>query len=125
MIDIQPLRSTEPESYSHIMNFTGAATAALVKNYGKGGTPTRTGVGLHTLTFADPPGNLIGTAGFSFQGTGVNGFTVLEGTFTAASGATKATLTLTVLNAAAAATDVPTTAKLTLDVRFKRAGVTV
>ena len=125
MIDSILLRTTEPESYSHVMNFTGAATAALVKNFGKGVTVTRTGVGLFTITFAEAPGNLIGISGSGFQGTGVSGFTVLEGTFVLQVGATKATLTFSVLGPTQVATDVPATAKFSLDVRFKRAGVTV
>lgn len=123
-----PGKITEQEGYLLPVTFVGNNTAVPTKSYGRGVTVSRTGVGTYLLTFSDSPGNFVGLSGTGFQSatTATNaGWTAVAGTFTQATGATKASLVIATFNSTFAAGEMQTTQTLALDLRFKRGQATI
>lgn len=122
-MDLDPARASEPESWAEYISYTGNATGAPAKLFGKGVTVARTGVGVWLITFTDPPGNLL-SYNCELQGTvpsSLAGFTTVLGAFTPASGATKASVSVSFFSSTFAAVDLTAAQTANLILWFKRA----
>lgn len=117
-------RVSEPEGYTAELQFVGnAAATPTTINYKRNMVLTWVSTGLYQVVFQDPPGNFIRMVGPTFLDvTPANaaGWTVVVKSFTAASGATKATLQFSVYNSLFALANVAATTTLGLGFRFKR-----
>jgi hypothetical protein len=100
-------RSTNPDTRYHHVRLLGAGAAAPTKSVGRGVTVSRTGAGVYRITWAENPGVFLGMSwslGSTTPGD-VKTFTVTRGNFTPASATVKASVDLSVWNAAGTATD--------------------
>lgn len=119
-----PDRGTEPEGYSSEVTFVGnAAASPTSKPYGRNVVVTWVSTGLYQFTFQDSPGNFVGMHGYSFQDvTPANaaGWTAVVGTVVAASGATKASVRVSIYNSTFALANLAATTTFACDLKFKR-----
>jgi len=113
---------TEPDYVGSIIRFTGNGTGAVTKNFGRGVTVTRTGVGILTIVWDEFPGVFIGIMGWSFSATtasGVKGWTVVPGDYVTST----RTLTINMTNGSDTLADLSSTQQLTMMISFKRTSV--
>lgn len=122
-MDSYPKRASEPELYGQLITLVGTGAAAPTKIYGRGVACTRVSTGLYTLTFTDSPGNLVGV-GYGFQATtmsALKGYTVVLGAFDA----TGKIVQFSVTSSTFALVDLAVLQTLSMELTFKRAGITV
>ena len=122
-LEAYPQRASEPETYEHILTFTGAGSSNPTVNFGKGLTVARTSQGVYTITFVDFPGNLCGF-GASFQATTISdlkGYTCVIGRFDA----TGKILIINITDSSQALQDLTSTRTISLSITFKRAQTTL
>ena len=116
-----PVRSTEPESWTHEVRILGTGAANPTKVFGAGMTITRTGSGAYLITWGDAPGAFV-DYGAGFQATTVadlRGFTVVVGVYSASA----KTLAFTVYDSTFAAADLAANQWLSLRLVFKTTAV--
>lgn len=122
--EMYPQRATEPETYTHFVTFTGAGAGTPTKNYGKGVAVTWVSTGLYTLTFVDPPGNLVSMGGPSFQATtmsALKGYSAVLGAFDS----TGKIVQVSVTNSSFALADLQVLQTMSLELIFKRGQTTL
>ncbi len=124
-LEIYEDRGSEIESYSAQLAFVGnGAASPTSKPYGRNMVVTWVSVGLYQVTFQDPPGNFVGMHGYSFQDTtpaNAAGWSAVVTSITAASGATKANVRISVFNSLFTLANLAATTTLACDLKFKRA----
>lgn len=113
-------RVSEPELFGTYVKFTGAGAAPVVKNFGRGVTCTRIGVGIVNLVFDEAMGTYVGIGGPAFEATTIaalKGYTMVAGVYSA----TTRTLTINITNAADTLADLAVLQQVGFKVFFKRA----
>lgn len=110
--------ASEPQSRLVILRVQGNTTTVFTKVFGSGITLTRTGVGVHRLTFNSFNGKPIGVIGFNFEDATMSvpkGFTVTSQAWASATNS----IDISVWDSTFAAKDLAVTTFMNLLLLFK------
>jgi hypothetical protein len=121
-----PKRANRPHVVDHHLRLLGANGADLTVQEGNFiKSVARTGEGAYTITFQQDPGLFVNwNPGFgALVPADLAGYTVVRGVFSAASGATQATLAFVIYNSSFAAADIIADQYLDLTISFSEHGV--
>lgn len=101
-------KSSMPEERVVRVGLTGTGAAVPTRRAGNGITVTRTAVGVIKIAFPDNPGKFVGLFGPAFSATvpsGVKGYTLTGGAYTAPAAGVKGFIEVSIWNSLFAATD--------------------
>jgi hypothetical protein len=109
------------------VGLTGASTSDPTKRAGPGVTVTRTAIGVYKFSFySEDPGTFVQIAGYMFGAvtpSGVKGYTATRGAYTAPSGSTPASLSVSLWDASFAAVDLTSVQYLDISFSFAQSSV--